>query len=89
MPSKILSNKDPTEDLLTHYASILANFSCRMTLREAERRYRLTNGELNGAIQQGKIKYYKAGRTQYRVSPAFVAEYIERYCTFQNDPLPG
>lgn len=85
----VANNKDPTESLLTHYAAILANFKCRMTLREAEDAYSITHGELRGAIEQGKIRFYKVGKTQYRVSPQFLAEYIEKYRTFQNDPLPS
>ena len=77
---------------MEHYANILAEFQSRMTLREAERRYGLMNGELGAAIAQGKIRYYKAGKSSrrgYQVSPAQVAEYIERYRTFQNDLLPS
>lgn len=89
MPSKIVANRDPAEDLIAHYAAILANFKCRMTLREAEDTYNITHGELKAAIDEGKIRYYKAGKTQYRLSPAFLAEYIEKHCTFCNDPLPS
>lgn len=86
----IADNKDPTYDLLQRYAAILANFAQRMTLRKAEEEYSLTHGELRAAVEQGKIRYYKVGKSeQYRVSPQFVAEYIERYRTFQNDPLPS
>ena len=74
---------------MRNYAAILANFRTRMTLREAEEAYALTHGELRAAIDGGLIRFYKAGKTQYRVSPAFVAEYIERYRTFQNEPLPS
>lgn len=89
MPDTSLANKDPTADLLAHYAAILANFKCRMTLREAEAAFNLTHGELGAAIKQGKIRYYKVGKTQYRVSPQFLAEYVEKHCTFQNEPLPS
>ena len=89
MPDTIVSNKDPANDLVGHYAAILANFSCRMTLREAEAKYRLQHGELTAAIEQGKIRFYKAGKTQFRVSPQFVAEYIEQFKIFQKDSLPG
>jgi len=85
----IADNRDPTNSLLEHYASILANFNSRMTLREAEDAYTLDHGELRAAIENGRIKYFKAGKTQYRVGPMHLAEYIEKYRTFQNDPLPS
>ena len=89
MPEISVPNKDPANGLVAECVSILANFSCRMTLREAETRYRLAHGELTAAIEQGKIRYYKVGKTQYRVSPQFIAEYIEHFKIFQNEPLPG
>lgn len=89
MPNTSLANIEPAEDLIAYYAAILANFKCRMTLREAEDAYSITHGELKAAIEEGKIRYYKAGKTQYRLSPVFLAEYIENYCTFCNDPLPS
>ena len=60
-----------------------------MPLRTAEDRFKLAHGELRAAIANGQIRYYRVGRTQFRVSPLFVAEYIERYKTYQNEPLPG
>lgn len=86
----ITDNKDPTYELLQHYAAILANFLERMTLRDAEEAYNLSHGELRAAVDQGLIRYYKVGKSeQIRVSPQFMAEYIENYKTFQNDPLPS
>ena len=87
--SIIADNKDSTTELMRHYAHILANFKQRMPLRKAEREFNLENGELRAAIDNGLIRYYKAGKTQYRVCYEFVAEYVEKHCTFQNEPLPG
>ena len=89
MPDESIPNKDPADELMRHYAAILANFKCRMPLREAEQAYNLTNGELRAAIDNGLIKFFKAGNTQYRVGPMHLAEYIEKHRTYQNDPLPS
>lgn len=89
MPDNTLPEKrSPTEELMADYSAILANFKCRMTLREAEDAYTLDHGELRAAIDKGHIKYFKAGKTQYRVGPMHLAEYIEKYRTLQNDPSP-
>ena len=85
----IADSRDPTHDLMGSYAAVLANFQSRMTLREAEEAYDLTHGELRAAIDNGQIKYFRAGKTQYRVGPMHLAEYIAKYRTFQNDPLPS
>ena len=85
----IADNKDPANGLMEHYAAILANFKCRMTLREAEDAYSLDHGELRAAIENGLIKYFQAGKTQYRVGPMHLAEYIEKHRTIQNEPLPS
>lgn len=85
----IADSRDPTHDLLGSYAAILANFKCRMTLREAEDEYGLDHGELRAAIENGLIKFFRAGKTQYRVGPMHLAEYIVKHRTFKNDPLPS
>ena len=85
----VTEDMDSTDELKAHYDSVLNNFMCRMPLRKAEDMYGMERGELKAAIEQGKIRFYKVGKTQYRVTPEFIAEYIEKYCTFQNVPLPS
>ena len=70
-------------------ASILANFQCRMGIREAAEYIGVTDKEIRSAIETGKIRYYKVGKGSKRLSPAFLAEYVSKYKTFQNTPLPG
>lgn len=70
-------------------AATLDGWTQRMPLREAEDRYGLEHGELRGAIERGEISYYTAGKTQFRVSPAFVAEYIQAYRTHRNEQIPS
>lgn len=84
----VTNNKDPISGLMEYYASILSNFKCRMSLNEAESYYKFSHGELKAAIEAGKCKAYPCG-SRYKVSHAFVAEYIETYCTYQATPLPS
>lgn len=72
-----------------HYAAVLDGFTHRMSLAAAEDAYGLQHGTLRGAIERGELRYYKTSANRFRVSPQFVAEYIERFCTFQNDPIPS
>ena len=80
--------RSPTSELMDSYADILAKFKNRMSLHQAEEYYDLTHAELRAAIDDGKCRFYKRG-SRYQVCHEFIAEYIERYCTFQNKPLPS
>lgn len=90
MPTSIIPQEEyVNQGLMEHYAAVLADFKCRMPLRKAEEAYNLENGELRAAIDNGLIRYYPAGKTQYRVGPMQVAEYIEKHRTLQKEPLAG
>lgn len=88
MPDNTLpESRSPTEEMMAHYSAILANFKDRMSLTQAEELYDMTHGELKAAIDNGKCRFYKCG-TRYKVSHQFIGEYIEKWCTHQNEPLP-
>ena len=78
----------PEDTRKRHYASVLANFAERMSISEAERVYEMRHGTLAAAIANGQCRAYRCG-TRYKVCHQFIAEYVERYCIVQNDPLPG
>ena len=88
MSDSSLPNKDPTSELVAHYANILANFKERMSLNQAERTYSMHPGELRVAIDNGWCRYYKRG-SRYQVCHQFIAEYIEKHCISQCEELPS
>lgn len=76
-----------TDELMTHYANVLANFKARMGIREAAEYIGVTDREIREAMNEGQLRYYRVGRNGRRTSPMFLAEYVERYRTFQDAPV--
>lgn len=87
--SIIPQSSDMADELIRHYATVLADFDCRMGVYEAARKIGIDHHELTAAINQGQLRYYKVGKGGKRVSPMFLAEYIEKYRTGQEELLPG
>ena len=88
MSDSSLPNKDPTSELITHYAEVIADFKCRMTPRQADAYLGLKANTVLGAIERREIRHIRNG-TRYQVTPAFLAEWIENYKVVQTDPLPS
>ena len=89
MPGTSLTDKEPTEDLLTYYASFLADYRLRMSPRQADKYIRKKSNTVLGAIQRKEIRHYKNG-SRYEVTPLALAEWLLKYDKpIEPDPLPS
>ena len=89
MPDTSLSNKDPEESLLKHYAAFLSDYSLRMSPRNADKYIGKKSNTVLGAIQRKEIRYYKNG-TRFEVTPMALAEWLMKYDQpVEPDPLPS
>lgn len=85
----IADNKDPTYDLLQHYAAFLADYRSRMTPRQADKYLGKKANTVLGAIQRKEIRHYRNGN-RFEVTPIFLAEWLEKYDQpIEPDPLPS
>ena len=85
----ITDNKDPTKDLISHYAAFLADYRCRMTPRQADSYIGKRANTVLGAIKRREIRYHVNG-SRYEVTPMALAEWLEAYDRpIEPDPLPS
>lgn len=76
------------EDAVGQQAEVLADFRSRMTPREADKYLGVRANTVRGAIERGEIEYIRIG-TRCAVTPAALAEWVERYLVVRPDPLAG
>lgn len=88
MPSEIVPNKDPTAEMLCHYADVLSNYRARMSPHVADRYLGVRSGTVKGAIERHEIECINVHGT-YKVTPKALAEWIETHLTQRAEPLPN
>ena len=62
----------------------------RISIRKAAKLVGISERALRGAIERGEMKYIQLPDSSRKsVTMDFVAEWMDKYCVHQNEPIPS